>query len=240
MLYTLLISIIFQMCSAADVPTRSQPIGSIIVFRGDDVNIYGGGKKTKLEEKKMPYSIYLGDEIGTGSSSDCEILLSTNNTIYVSPESLVAIDIFKSLPSKISLRYGVIMFRGNSTVELLAKDFSGYTSGGDFLMKYKRSTFETTVLNFGANIKVKRDMDKEYMELPGKSFARLASFKEGKKTGIVKEDSIPLIYNLFSVSFKPEGSTAIQNNIPGSTEETNSLPYTKAVNLDYIKRTIGL
>ncbi|MCX6112026.1 MAG: hypothetical protein NTY22_01900 [Proteobacteria bacterium] len=219
---------------------RAQPIGSIIVFRGDDVNIYSGGRKTKLEEGKMPYSLYASDEVGTSASSDCEILLGTSETIYISPDSLINLDVFGKDSTKIYLKYGIIMFKGHNPIQLQARDFSGNTTGGDFLMKYKRSTFETTVFNFGSNIKVKRDMDEDYVYLQNKSYARLSSFKKGKRSGIIKEESIPAIYNMFKISFKPEGNTAIQNNVPGINNETKSIPYTEAANLDTIKRVIGL
>ena len=219
---------------------RKQPIGSIIVFRGDDVSIYRGGKKSNLAEKKMPYSLYPGDEIGSGASSDCEILLETDDTIYVSPDSLIGLDLFGVNSSKLSLRYGIVMFRGESAVELLAKDFSGYSSGGDFIFKYKRSSFETTVYNLGKDMKVKRDMDINYLLLKSNNFARLSSFKDGREFGVIKQESLSTMYNTFKISFKPGGKISEPGSIPGSLKEMRPLPYTRSVNLDTIKRVIGL
>jgi hypothetical protein len=241
MFYALLLLAALNTCHSADVPDGGKSIGSIIVFRGDDVSIYSGGKKTKLEEKKMPYTVYSGDEIGTSVTSDCEILLNSDDTLYVAPESLVGVELFKTTSSTISLRYGVIMFKGDTPVKIQSKDFLTHTSGGDFLMKYKRSAFETTLFNFGPNLKVKRDMDKKYMNLPNKSYARLASFKEGKKIGKIKDGSISVIYDVFRISYKPAGNAAVQANVPGDSGGSGKkLPYTKTVNLDMIKRTIGL
>jgi hypothetical protein len=240
MFYALLIAAVMGLCHSGTETNVYQAMGSVIVFRGDEVSVYSGGKKTILEEKKMPYVLYPGDEVGTGTSSDCEILLNSNDTLYVSPESLVGIDLFKTTSSTISLRYGIVMFRGNSSVNLQSKDFLAQTSGGDFLMKYKRSAFETTVFNFGPDFKVKRDMDKKYVDLPTNSYARLASFKEGKKLAKIKEGAMPAIYDVFRISYRPAGSTTFQTSVPGTKYEAKKdIPYTKIVNLDTIKRTIG-
>ena len=244
----LIISLILNICAvnastqdmSEDNVNRSQPIGSIIAFRGDDVSIYSGGRKTSLEEKKMPYSIYAGDEIGTSPISDCEILLNANETVYVSADSLMSIDTLSKGTTKMYLKYGLMMFRGSSPMQLQTRDFYGETAGGDFIVKYKRSTFETTVYNFGSKMKVKRDIDEDFIGLQNKKYIKLSSFKGGLKGGTIKEESITLIYNTFRISFKPEGSTAIQNGIPGATDEIRPLPYTKAANMDTVKRVIGL
>ena len=244
----LIISVILNICSvnantqdfSEDNVNRSQPIGNIIAFRGDDVSIYSGGRKTSLEEKKMPYALYAGDEIGTSPLSDCEMLLNTSETVYLSSDTLISMDTLSKGTTKMYVKYGMMMFRGSNPIQLQTRDFSGETLGGDFILKYKRSSFETTVYNFGSKIKVKRDIDDAYMILQSKKYIRLSSFKGGIKGGAIKEESIPVIYNTFRISFKPEGSTAIQNSIPGATDEIRPLPYTKAANLDTIKRVIGL
>jgi len=248
MLKILLISTIFNISTinantqglAEEDVNRSQSIGNIIAFRGDDVSIYSGGRKTSLEEKKMPYPIYAGDEIGTSLGSDCEILLNTNETAYLSSETLMRMDTLSKGSTKMYLKYGLIMFRGNNPIQLQTRDFSGETIGGDFIIKYKRSTFETTVYNFGSDIRVKRDIDDGYMVLQNKRYIRLSSFKDGVRNGIIKEESIPNIYNTFRISFKPEGNTALQGSAPGAKDELRPLPYTKAANMDTIKRIIGL
>ncbi|MEI6092094.1 MAG: hypothetical protein WCQ47_00245 [bacterium] len=220
---------------------RRKPIGSVIVFRGDDVSVYGGGKKNDLNEKKMPYALYPGDEIGTGLSSDCEILLNTDDTIYVSADSLIGLDFSGANSTKLFLRYGIIMFKGNSPMELISKDFSGYSIGGDFIFKYKRSSFETIVYNLGKDMRVKRDMDKNYVVLNNNNFSRLSSFKNGRDFGIIKKGSIPIMYKTFRISFRPGGKTSDSEEVPSSSaSEIRPLPYTSSANLDTIKRAIGL
>lgn len=239
MLYSLLLMLNLNVLApvyAVDAPVdkKVDSIASIVMFRGKDVYIYSGGKKTKVEGANVPFSVHSGDEVEVGPESDCEILMYNKDSIYVSPETLFSLSWYRDEMSTVWIRYGALMYRGSNPVSVKANDLSAMTSGGDFVIRYKRKTSESFLFNFGSEIKFKT------YTLHTNQYVRAVAFSNQDVHGNINPSTIPKIYKSFKATFRPEGEADTDHSIPGANSEAAKFDPIEKANLDHIKRAIGI
>jgi len=234
MIYLMLMSFLLSI----DPSYAQKDIANIVMIRGHEAYIYSGGKKVPVDSKKLPIQLHLGDEIQLGPDTDCELVFNNNDTMYAGAESLFSVDAYKDNMNYVWLKYGVLLYRGRASAIVRATDLFVTSNNGDFIVRYKRSNLEATVLNVGPDIIVKQgETAKPYM-LRNNRFIKLTSFKkDGKVYGSIDKQKMPLIYETFRLTFTPNEKEG--DNLSAGTTKDIIPTAVDGANLDYIKRTIG-
>jgi hypothetical protein len=237
MIYLVLLTILF---GADNGYAQQKSVGNIVMTRGKDVYVYSAGKKTAVEGKPLPFQLYPGDEVQLGMDSDCEVVFANNDTLYAGSETLFSVDWYRNNMNYIWIKYGLLMYRGSTPVVLKASDLFATSKGGDFLTRYKSTTSEITILNFGPDMDVKQgDDEKPYMLKTGR-YIKLVSFStQGKVFGSINTQRVPFIYETFRITFSPK-EKELDSGAFKSTDKTDVTPSARSANLDFMKRTIGL
>ena len=237
MIYLILFTILFN---ADNVCAQQKSVANIIMTRGKDVYVYSAGKKITVDGQPLPFSVYSGDEVQLGTDSDCELVFANNDTMYAGAETLFSVDLYKGGMNYIWIKYGSLMYRGTLSVALKASDLFATSKGGDFLVRYKSTTSEATILNFGADIDVKQEDDDRPYVLRTNRYIKLVSFSaQNRLTGSINPEKIPFIYETFRIAFSPK-EKELDTGAFNSSDRTGVMASAKNANLDFVKRTIGL
>ena len=226
--------------AAEPADKRNDSIASIVVLRGKEVSVYSGNKKVKLETKDVPFAIYSGDEVEIGMDSDCELIMYNKDSFYAATETLFSLSWYRDELSTVWLRYGALMYRGESAVSVKTNDFSAITTKGNFVINYKRKNLEYTLLNLGREIKFKQgDVEASSPLLPNK-YVKAVAFSGKRVVGNIYPNAIPKLYKLFRASFSPEGKMDIDKDVPGKGSEAAKFKSIDEANIDHVKRSIGI
>ena len=237
MFYLILFTILFNV---DDSYAQQKSVANIVMTRGKDIYVYTAGKKTVVDGQPLPFQLYPGDEVQLGTDSDCELVFANKDTMYAGSETLFSVDWYRDSMNYIWIKYGSLMYRGTQPAALKASDLFVTSKGGDFLIRYKRSTSEATVLNFGPDIDVKQGDDKKSYMLRTNRYIKLVSFStKDKVTGSINAGKIPFMYETFRIAFSPK-ERELDTGAFNSSDRTGVTPSTKNANLDFVKRTIGL
>lgn len=239
MIYSLLLTVLLS------VPVSNAQTGNvanIVMMRGHEVTVYSAGKKITIDSKQLPYHLSAGDEVQLGLDSDCELVFSNNDSMYAGAETLFSVDWYRNNMNSIWIKYGSLLYRGENPTAVKASDLSVLSKKGDFFIRYKRSTSEAIVLNFGQDVLVKQGDDEKPYVLLTDRYVKTISFKNENKTyGLIDPKKIPIINDTFRITFIPnETDAGLSQSSNNDHKTTNMPPVIKKANIDFLKRTIGL
>ena len=239
MIYSLLLIVLLSTPSSN---AQTGNVASIVMMRGHEVTVYSGGKKILVDSKQLPVLLSPGDEVQLGLDSDCELVFGNQDSMYAGAETLFSVDLYRNEMNSIWIKYGSLLYRGEKAAAIKASDLSVVSKKGDFLIRYKRSSPEAIVLNFGQDIMVKQGDDEAPYILKPNSYVKAISFKNQKKTyGIVNPEKIQGISEIFRIAYIPNEGEALPSQINSNYDKTRNInPSVKKANIDFLKRTIGL
>jgi len=239
MIYSLLLTVLLNAFTAS---AQTGNVANIVMIRGHEVTVYSGDKKITVDSKQLPLQLSPGDEVQLGLDSDCELVFGNKDSMYAGSETLFSVDWYRNNMNSIWLKYGSLLYRGESSVAVKASDLSVLSKTGDFMIRFKRSTSEAIILNFGQDILVKQGDDEEPYVLKNYRYVKTMSFKNQSKTyGLVNQQKIKGIYDTFRITFTPNEKDAGLDQINNNDHKTTTVsPSTKKANIDFMKRTIGL
>ena len=239
MIYLLLLTALFN---ASYSNAQAGNVANIVMIRGHEVTLYSSGKKIPLDSKQLPVLLSPGDEVQLGLDSDCEVVFNNKDSMYAGAETLFSVDWYRGTMNSIWIKYGTLLYRGENPTAVRASDLSLESKKGDFLIKYKRSTSEAIILNFGNDILVKQGDDEIPYVLKTNRYVKATSFKNTIKTyGLVNQQKIQGIYDTFRIVFIPnEKDTGLGQTVNNDNKAGNKPPDIKRANIDWLKRTIGL
>jgi len=239
MIYSLLLTVLFSTFSAS---AQTGSVANIIMVRGHEVTVYSGGKKTAIDSTQLPIPLLPGDEVQLGLDSDCELVFGNQDSMYAGAETLFSVDWYRNSMNSIWIKYGSLLYRGENPTAIKASDLSVLSKKGDFFIRYKRSSSESIILNFGQDIMVKQGDDESSYVLKTNRYVKTISFKNQSKTyGLVNPQKVQGIYDTFRITFVPnEKDPGLDQPKNNDNKTTNMPPAIKRANIDFIKRTIGI